>query len=99
VALRRRGATARDVRAAGRCSRRGDGSRVSGWGRPGLVLSEFVSSTVERVGKTSTAAAARLGHATASLLAGTLADDGDLAAGDAADDLREHITAYVRAPL
>jgi AraC-like DNA-binding protein len=66
---------------------------------PGLVLSEFVCSTVERVGQTSLAAAARLGEAATSLLAGTLADDGDLAAGDAADDLRKHITAYVRAHL
>jgi AraC-like DNA-binding protein len=66
---------------------------------PGLVLSEFVSSTVERVGKTSLAAAARLGEAATSLLAGTLADDGDQAVGDAADDLRQHITAYIRAHL
>jgi AraC-like DNA-binding protein len=66
---------------------------------PGLVLSEFVSSTVERVGQTSFAAAARLGEAAASLLAGTLVDDGDLVAGDAADDLREHITSYIRAHL
>ena len=66
---------------------------------PGLVLSEFVSSTIERVGQTSLAAAARLGEAATSLLAGTLADDGDLAAGDAAGDLREHIIAYVHAHL
>jgi AraC-like DNA-binding protein len=66
---------------------------------PGLVLSEFVSSTVERIGKTSLAVATRLGEAATSLLAGTLADDGDLAAGDAADDLREHIIAYVHAHL
>ena len=66
---------------------------------PGLVLSDFVSATVERIGKTSLAVATRLGEAAASLLAGTLADDGDLAAGDAADDLREHIIAYVHAHL
>jgi AraC-like DNA-binding protein len=66
---------------------------------PGLVLAEFASSAVERVGKTSLAAAARLGEAATSLLAGTLADDGDLAAGDAAGDLREHVIAYVRAHL
>jgi AraC-like DNA-binding protein len=66
---------------------------------PGLVLAEFVSSTVERIGRTSAAAAARLGEAATSLLAGTLADDGDLAVGNAADDLREHVVAYVHAHL
>jgi len=66
---------------------------------PGLVLAEFVSSAIQRVGRTSTAAAARLGEAATSLLAGTLADDGDLAAGDAADDLREHVIAYMHAHL
>jgi AraC-like DNA-binding protein len=66
---------------------------------PGLVLSDFVSATVERIGTTSLAAATRIGEAAASLLAGTLADDGDLAASDVADDLREHIIAYVHAHL
>jgi AraC-like DNA-binding protein len=66
---------------------------------PGLVLAEFVSSAIQRVGRTSPAAAARLGEAATSLLAGTLADDGDLAAGDAADDLREHVIAYMHAHL
>jgi hypothetical protein len=50
---------------------------------PGLVLSEFVSATVERVGQMSLAAAGRLGEAATSLLAGTLADDGDQAADPA----------------
>jgi AraC-like DNA-binding protein len=66
---------------------------------PGLVLSDFVSSAVERVGKASAAVAARLGEAATSLLAGALADDGDVAAGAAADDVLEHILAYVRAHL
>jgi transcriptional regulator GlxA family with amidase domain len=95
VALRRRRAATRDARSAGRDSGRCDASRVSGRGRSGLVLTELVRSTVERIGRTSPAAAARLGEAATSLLAGTLTDDGDLAA----DDLREHITAYVRAHL
>jgi AraC-like DNA-binding protein len=66
---------------------------------PGFVLADFVSSTVGQVGKTSPAVATRLGDAAASLLAGTLADDGNLAAGDAADDLRDHVIAYVHAHL
>ncbi len=45
------------------------------------------------------AAAVKLGEAGSTLLAGTLLDDGDLAGIEAADSLRAHVVAYVRAYL
>ena len=54
---------------------------------PGSVLSHFVVIAVAQVSPPSAAAAAKLGEAGSILLAGTLLDDGDLAAADAADDL------------
>ena len=45
------------------------------------------------------AAAVKLGEAGSTLLAGTLLDDGSLAGTDAADSLRAHVVAYVRAYL
>jgi AraC-like DNA-binding protein len=66
---------------------------------PGSVLSHFVVSTVAQPGPPGAAAAAKLGEAGSTLLAGTLLDDGDLAATDAADDMRAHVIRFVRAHL
>ena len=66
---------------------------------PGSVLSHFVVSTVAERGHPGAAAAAKLGEAGSTLLAGTLLDDGDLAHADAADDMRAHVIGYVRAHL
>ena len=66
---------------------------------PGGVLSHFVVSTVARPGPLGAAAAAKLGEAGSTLLAGTLLDDGDLVGTDAADDMRAHVIEYVRAHL
>jgi AraC-like DNA-binding protein len=66
---------------------------------PGNVLSHFVVSTVAQPGPPGAAAAAKLGEAGSTLLAGTLLDDGDLVSTDAADDLRAHVIGYVRAHL
>jgi AraC-like DNA-binding protein len=66
---------------------------------PGSVLSHFVVSTVTHPGNLGEAAAAKLGEAGATLLAGTLLDDGDLAGTEAADDMRAHVIRYVRAHL
>jgi AraC-like DNA-binding protein len=66
---------------------------------PGSVLSHFVVSTVARAGHPGAAAAAKLGEAGSTLLAGTLLDDGDLVGSDAADGMRAHVIGYVRAHL
>jgi len=66
---------------------------------PGSVLSHFVVSAVGPPGHPGAAAAAKLGEAGSTLLAGTLLDDGDLAAADAADDMRAHVVRFVRAHL
>ena len=66
---------------------------------PGSVLSQFVVSTVAQAGHPGAAAAAKLGEAGSTLLAGTLLDDGDLAGADAADDMRAHVIGYVLAHL
>jgi AraC-like DNA-binding protein len=66
---------------------------------PGGVLSHFVVSTVAHPGPLGAAAAAKLGEAGSTLLAGTLLDDGDLVGTDAADDMRAHVIEYVRAHL
>ena len=66
---------------------------------PGSVLSHFVVSTVAHPGPLGAAAAAKLGEAGSTLLAGTLLDDGDLAGTDAGDDMRAHVIGYVRAHL
>jgi AraC-like DNA-binding protein len=77
--------------------RRGDGVYPATHG-PGSVLSHFVS-TVAQTGHPGAAAAAKLGEAGSTLLAGTLLDDGDLAGTDAVDDMRAHVIWYVRAHL
>jgi AraC-like DNA-binding protein len=66
---------------------------------PGLVLAGFVVATVSQITSTHPIAAAKIGEAGASLLAGTLADDGNLAARDAHEDLRRHVIAYIRSHL
>lgn len=45
------------------------------------------------------AAAAKLGEAGSTLLAGTLLDDGDLGGTDAPADMRAHVIGYLRAHL
>ena len=66
---------------------------------PGSVLSHFVVSAVAHPGTAGAAAAAKLGEAGSTLLAGTLLDDGDLAGTDAAGDMRAHVIRHVRAHL
>ena len=66
---------------------------------PGGVLSHFVVSTVALDRPPGPAAAAKLGQAGSTLLAGTLLEDGGLAAVGAPDDLRAHVAWYVRAHL
>jgi AraC-like DNA-binding protein len=66
---------------------------------PGSVLSHFVVSTIARAGHPGAAAAAKLGEAGSTLLAGTLLDDGNLIGTDVADDMRAHVIGYVRAHL
>jgi len=65
---------------------------------PGLVLADFVRTAASQVISAS-AAAVKIGEAGTSLLIGTLADDGDLAASDAPADLRGHILRYIRSHL
>jgi AraC-like DNA-binding protein len=66
---------------------------------PGGVLSHFVVSTVAHPGPLGAAAAAKLGEAGSTLLAGTLLDDGDLGGTDAPADMRAHVIGYLRAHL
>jgi AraC-like DNA-binding protein len=66
---------------------------------PGGVLSHFVVAAVAQDRPPGPAAAVKLGEAGSTLLAGTLLDDGSLAGTDAADGLRAHVVAYVRAYL
>ena len=66
---------------------------------PGGVLSHFVVAAVARDRPPGAAAAAKLGEAGSTLLAGTLLDDGSLVAADAPADLRTHVLGYVRAHL
>jgi AraC-like DNA-binding protein len=66
---------------------------------PGAVLSDFVLAAVAQDRPPATAAALKLGEAGSTLLAGTLLQDGDLAGLHAPDDLREHVTGYIRAQL
>jgi AraC-like DNA-binding protein len=62
---------------------------------PGLLLSQFITATVDQLDAAGPAIAGRLGDAGACLLSGTLAEDGDIAPADAADALREHVLAYI----
>jgi AraC-like DNA-binding protein len=62
---------------------------------PGLLLSQFITTTVDQLDAAGPAIAVRLGDAGACLLSGTLAEDGDIAPADAADALREHVMAYI----
>jgi AraC-like DNA-binding protein len=66
---------------------------------PGGVLSDFVLGAVAQGSPPVEAAAAKLGEAGSTLLASTLLQDGDLAGTGAPDDLREHVTGYIRAQL
>jgi AraC-like DNA-binding protein len=66
---------------------------------PGSVLSHFVVSTVSQAAQPGAAAAAKLGEAGSTLLAGLLLDDGDLTGAGAPGDMRAHVTGYVRAHL
>ena len=66
---------------------------------PGSVLSHFVVSTVAYPETLGAAAAAKLGEAGSTLLAGTLLDDGDLGGTDAPADMRAHVIGYLRAHL
>jgi AraC-like DNA-binding protein len=62
---------------------------------PGLLLSQFITATVDQLDAAGPAIAGRLGDAGACLLSGTLAEDGDVAPADAPDALREHVLAYI----
>jgi AraC-like DNA-binding protein len=66
---------------------------------PGLLLSQFITSTVSQMDRVEPAAAGRLGEAGACLLAGSLAGDGDVTADGAAQVLRDRVMAYIRARL
>jgi AraC-like DNA-binding protein len=66
---------------------------------PGGVLSHFVVSAVAQLAPPGSAVAVKLGEAGSTLLASTLLGDGDLAARDAADDLRAHVIRYIRTHL
>ena len=65
----------------------------------GLLLAQFITSTVSQLDRVEGAAAGRLGEAGACLLAGSLAGDGDAAAEAGTQVLRERVLAYVRARL
>lgn len=65
---------------------------------PGLVLADFVLTAAGQV-VSAPAAAMRIGEAGTSLLIGTLADDGNLAANEVPDDLRSHVLGYIRSHL
>jgi len=62
---------------------------------PGLLLSQFITATVDQLDVAGPAIAGKLGDAGVCLLSGTLAEDGDVAITDAADSLRDHVMAYI----
>jgi AraC-like DNA-binding protein len=62
---------------------------------PGLLLSQFITATVDQLDAAGPAIAGKLGDAGVCLLSGTLAEDGDVAITDAADSLRDHVLAYI----
>jgi AraC-like DNA-binding protein len=66
---------------------------------PGLLLSQFIMSTVSQLDAVGPGAAGKLGEAGACLLAGALTGDGDAAADSGSDALRDRVLAYIRAHL
>lgn len=62
----------------------------------GLLLAQFITSTVSQLDAVDPAAAGQLGEAGACLLAGSLAGDGDAAADGGGDVLRDRVMAYIR---
>jgi AraC-like DNA-binding protein len=66
---------------------------------PGLLLTQFITSTVAELGATGPHAAGRLGEAGACMLAGVLTEEGDAAAAGGTDAVRERVAAYIRARL
>lgn len=66
---------------------------------PGLLLSQFITATVDQFAAPGPALAGKLGEAGACLLSGTLAEDGDIAIQDATEAMRDHVMAYIRAHL
>ncbi len=66
---------------------------------PGLLLSQFITSTVSQMDRVQPAAAGRLGEAGACLLAGSLAADGDVASDGGTQVLRDRVMAYIRVRL
>lgn len=73
--------------------------RVYSAGRgPGMLLSQFITATVDQVGNAGPEVAAKLGDAGVCLLSGALTSSGD-AVADGADALRGHMMSYIRASL
>jgi AraC-like DNA-binding protein len=62
----------------------------------GLLLSQFITSTVSQLESVEAAAARNLAEAGACLLAGSLADNGNAAADHATNLLRDRVVAYIR---
>jgi AraC-like DNA-binding protein len=65
---------------------------------PGLLLSQFITSTVSQLDSVGPAAG-KLGEAGVCLLAGTLTGTGDAAVVSGTEVLRERVMAYIRARL
>ena len=62
----------------------------------GLLLAQFITSTVSQMDCVEAAAAGKLGEAGACLLAGSLAGDGGAAAAGGTQVLRDRVMAYIR---
>lgn len=65
----------------------------------GLLLSQFITSTVSQRDCLEAAAIGKLGDAGACLLTGSLTEDGDVAAHGETEILRDRVMAYIRARL
>jgi AraC-like DNA-binding protein len=83
---------------AARLSRAMDRAYPSGQGL-GLLLSQFITATVNQRDSVESAAAGKLGEAGACLLAGSLTGNGDAVVQGGTAMLRERVTAYIRARL
>jgi AraC-like DNA-binding protein len=66
---------------------------------PGLLLSQFITSTVNELDAVAPAASGMLDEAGACLLAGTLTSDGDRAAASGHDAVRNQVLGYIRTHL
>jgi AraC-like DNA-binding protein len=66
---------------------------------PGLLLSQFITSTVTELDAVGPAASGMLDEAGVCLLAGTLTSNGDATAASGNDAVRDLVLAYVRAHL